>query len=305
MMNSKGCSETFLKGVGLCTIALFGIKVLHGVWNIGLRPKVGDIKKSVGGGVAVVTGSTAGIGKECARELVKSGLDVVLVGRNAEKLKNTKTELLKESTNEGVSIDILVLDATTDAVNIERIVKKELGSKDVSILINNVGTHADNSDQKLDLDQVDLKSILMTIQINIVFTVVFTKALVSQMKRRKEHSIIINVSSMTSKVPMPYLSVYSGSKAFCDQWSISQAAALSPHNITVTCARPGLTATKMTGLEPSLGSPDPATMAKAIIYRNARVNAEVLTVPYWVHSMMDTTFSCIPYKWLFSTLRNM
>ena len=54
--------------------------------------------------IAVVTGAGSGIGKSVALALIKEGFHVYLVGRNKEKLNNTKKESMHEKSNGGSSI---------------------------------------------------------------------------------------------------------------------------------------------------------------------------------------------------------
>ena len=84
----------------------------------------------------VVTGCTRGIGLCYAHELAKRGMNLILIGRNASKLKDIASDIQGEYDN--VAIEVIETDFG-DGDDIKRIIKDGLASKDIGILVNNVG----------------------------------------------------------------------------------------------------------------------------------------------------------------------
>jgi NADPH:quinone reductase-like Zn-dependent oxidoreductase len=99
-------------------------------------------KTRYGGGWAVVTGSSDGIGKQYATELAKSGLNIVLVARNQEKTQAVAKEIseLYKVETKVVVYDFAKLSTEESVHELEQHLKKELDGLDISILVNNVGT---------------------------------------------------------------------------------------------------------------------------------------------------------------------
>ena len=92
------------------------------------------------GKIALITGSTGGIGKETARGLLERGIRTILTARNPQKLEELKNEFVKEGIPEnlilGVCLDLSYLD-TLQKISEE--IKKVLISEKISILIENAG----------------------------------------------------------------------------------------------------------------------------------------------------------------------
>ena len=93
----------------------------------------------------MVTGSTDGIGKECAKELAQEGFNIVLISRNLEKLNATAKEIqqIGDKVGKEVKTRVIALDMTAagqqKAEVYEKIFRDNLSDIDISILINNAG----------------------------------------------------------------------------------------------------------------------------------------------------------------------
>ncbi|KAG0055366.1 hypothetical protein BGZ89_002369 [Linnemannia elongata] len=96
-------------------------------------------------------------------------------------------------------------------------------------LVNNVGT---NHEIPTPFEQETDKIVKDIVEININAAMKVTKIIVPHMVARKK-GLIINLGSFAGLVPTPYLSVYSGSKAFLSSWSQAIGAELAPKGITV------------------------------------------------------------------------
>ncbi|XP_023224037.1 hydroxysteroid dehydrogenase-like protein 1 [Centruroides sculpturatus] len=154
---------------------------------------------------AVITGSTDGIGKSYAKELARRGMNIVLVSRNLEKLRITADEMEKEFK---VCVQVIQADFTEGWTLYERI-KSELMSKNIGILINNVGLMAPQPCQFLSLSQ---RNILDIIHVNITSVLLMTSAILPKMLERKRGAIV-NMSSLIALYNIPLFSCYGACKS--------------------------------------------------------------------------------------------
>ncbi len=92
---------------------------------------------------AVVTGSSDGIGFECAKHLAEKGFNIVLMARNLEKLNDCALKIQRVNTESGKTpkTRVVQIDFSKQytAETFNRIYTERLSDIDISILINNVG----------------------------------------------------------------------------------------------------------------------------------------------------------------------
>ena len=195
--------------------------------------------------VAIVTGATKGIGKAVALGLAQMNYRLAIIGRNEEELEQVANEIKK---NSGLAALSFQLDITnTVAVNevVETIVSQ---TGRIDILVNNAGIYFDGT---LSISEADFKSMLNT---NLTAQLVFTKAVVPQMKKQKS-GYIFNVASRSGKIGFAGSGGYNASKFGMVGLSESLYRELTPLGIKVTALCPGWVNTKMafeagTPLEP-------------------------------------------------------
>ena len=165
-------------------------------------------------------------GAAFAISLAGSGHDVVLVGRNADRLEVTARELPGESR-------IVLADlAQRDGL---RIVEEFLRDNEVpvSLLVNNAGVawygpFVDHDEELLG----------MTVDVNVTAAVLLTRAALPRMLGAGRGGII-NVSSLASTYPQRNIATYVATKAFIDSWTKSLRIELRGSGVSVTCVRPG------------------------------------------------------------------
>lgn len=179
---------------------------------------------------ALITGASAGIGAEIARELARRGHNVVLVARRKQRLN----ELAKELTGEfGIRAETLASDLSKPASR-SRIPGRitELGL-DVEILINNAGFATGGpfakSDPARELEQV---------QVLVEAVVALTAAFLPQMVERGRGAIL-NVASTAAMQPLPYAAGYSAAKAYVLTFSEAIHQEVAGRGVTVTALCPG------------------------------------------------------------------
>ncbi|KAH9772855.1 Very-long-chain 3-oxoacyl-CoA reductase 1 [Citrus sinensis] len=174
------------------------------------------------GSWALVTGPTDGIGKSFSFELAKRGLNLVLVGRNPDKLKDVSDSIQAKYTK--TQIKSVVVDFSGDLdEGVERI-KEAIEGLDIGILIKMLRM----------VDEVLLNNL---IKINVKGTTKVTQAVLPAMLKRKKGAIV-NIGSgaalgITSGPPL--YSVYPAAKAYVDQFSRCLCVEYKKSRIDVLC----------------------------------------------------------------------
>ncbi|NNC95362.1 MAG: SDR family oxidoreductase [Chitinophagales bacterium] len=151
--------------------------------------------------VAIITGSSMGIGKAIAEELATRGVNLVLNGRDPEKLKITEAELRSRGAKViSVIADVRSPDECNKLVNdcIETFGR-------VDILVNNAGVTSRGS-----IEQMNPNVLHQVMDTNFLGSVFPTQAALPYLKKTKGHVIFIN--SIAGFVSIPYSSLYSCSK---------------------------------------------------------------------------------------------
>lgn len=103
------------------------------------KPK--DLKATYGqGSWVVITGPTAGIGEEFARQFSKNGFNLVLIGRSKEKLEETEKMLKEENPSKQFQIKSIQADLSQSIEpKFYEDIYKQVENLDISILVNNAG----------------------------------------------------------------------------------------------------------------------------------------------------------------------
>uniref|UniRef100_A0A8C4X7H3 Hydroxysteroid (20-beta) dehydrogenase 2 n=1 Tax=Erpetoichthys calabaricus TaxID=27687 RepID=A0A8C4X7H3_ERPCA len=195
--------------------------------------------------LSVVTGATSGIGKAYAHELARNGLNVILISRSMERLKNVATEIEKQH---GQKTRIIQADFT-EGYSIYEGIEEKLKGLEIGILVNNVGMiYAGYFCRLLDTTN--------PAQVNCN-----TLDLYCSSHRKK--GLIINISSEMASHPHPMGNIYSSTKVFVNFFSRSLHAEYKGKGIIVQCVMPLLVSTNMTyNLNPNLLVKDPDSYAK-------------------------------------------
>ncbi|MCT4619166.1 MAG: SDR family oxidoreductase [Marinisporobacter sp.] len=187
---------------------------------------------SLEGERALITGGATGIGYSIARCFVAAGADVIIVGRNEEKLKKACEEL-------GEKAIYRQFDVThTDQANelIEEITKN-IGK--ITILVNNAGVHV----KKAVEDMTD-EDFVKTMNVHVVGAFALTRAIIPYMKKEKKGNILFT-ASMASLFGIPYVLPYAAAKSAYLGMVRSLAAEISSDGIRVNAIAPGWIETPM------------------------------------------------------------
>jgi NAD(P)-dependent dehydrogenase (short-subunit alcohol dehydrogenase family) len=187
----------------------------------------------IAGKITIITGASEGIGLATARAFVAEGAGVVLAARSAGKLEALAEELRGQG-HEALAVPTDM----TDRDAVKRLVdeaSRKFGRLD--ILINNAGQAAAGS--VADVGEEAFRRIL---DLNVFGPLYAMQAAVPVM-RRGGGGLIINVSSMVSKMHIPGLGTYAATKSALNMLSETARVELAPDKIRVIVVYPRMTAT--------------------------------------------------------------
>jgi short-subunit dehydrogenase len=205
---------------------------------------------------ALITGASAGIGAEIARQLAPSARALVLVARRLDRLEALRGELIKTSPR--LIVHCRATDIA-DAAQLENLVAwLNSGEIKVDLLVNNAGL-GDHGD----FERSDWKKVQRMIDVNITALTRLTFELLP-MLRSAGRATIINVSSIVALLPLPLEGVYAATKAYVSSFTEALRAELRGTGITVTAVCPGPVDTEFFDLAERKGSPHPL-VAPAIL----------------------------------------
>ncbi|MFC4255642.1 SDR family NAD(P)-dependent oxidoreductase [Altererythrobacter xixiisoli] len=211
------------------------------------------------GRVAVVTGASSGIGEACARVFVQRGAKVVLAARRAERL----TALVEKIEALGGEALAVATDVTDEAAvqNLFDSAVARFGTVDV--LINNAGI-ADSTP----VDEMSLDLWQQVIQTNLTSAFLCSRGAFRVMKG-KGRGRIINIGSISARVPRQHSPAYAASKWGLDGLTRSLAIDGREHNIAASIFHPGIVATEIAPGAVKLPddlSADPMDIAEVIVH---------------------------------------
>jgi len=185
--------------------------------------------------VAVVTGSSSGIGYETSLMLAKNGFLVYATMRNLNKSESIRSIAAKEN----LPIRITQLDVTDD-VSIKNAVQTILTDKGrIDVLVNNAGYVLEGAFEDLSVDEIKAQY-----ETNVFGLIRTTQAVLPTMRKQKS-GIIVNISSAAGRFGYPGGSAYISTKFAVEGLSESMAYELEPFGIKVIIIEPGVIRTNI------------------------------------------------------------
>jgi short-subunit dehydrogenase len=212
-------------------------------------------------GRALITGGSGGIGAEFARQLARQGYTLILVARTRSPLEQLAQEL---RASYGVEVEVLVADLSRED-SLRTVEERIASDPTLTLLVNCAGTAPWGRFAQLDLHRQD-----ETIRLNVLAPVRLTWAAVTGMIERGRGAII-NVSSLSAYIALPFCAVYGGTKAYLASFTEALHEELRGTGVKVQALCPGFT---RTGLFAREGAdinkiPSPALVSAQTVVRGS------------------------------------
>ncbi|PKG49392.1 MULTISPECIES: SDR family oxidoreductase [Halomonadaceae] len=189
------------------------------------------------GRTALITGSSGGLGLAMARGLAQSGAQIIIHGRNQDKLEAARKTLSEEGHKVlTTSFDVADEDAIEQALE----ALKNDGIS-IDILVNNAGMQLRRPLLEVEHDQWD-----KVINTNLTSTFLLGRNVARQMIERGKGGKIINIGSLMSSVARSTVGAYTASKGGVRLLTQSMAAEWAEHGIQTNAIGPGYMITEMT-----------------------------------------------------------
>jgi len=188
------------------------------------------------GQVALVTGGSSGLGRAMAEALAASGAKVVVAARRREALEESVATIEAQGGQAAALVADLAAPEALD--DIARRAAEPFGT--VTILVNAAGVNL-----RQPIDEVDLASWQLTLQLHLGTPFFLSRALVPGM-REKGYGRIINLASLQSQRAFPNSAPYGAGKGGIVQLTRAMAEAWSQHGINANAIAPGFFPTELT-----------------------------------------------------------
>jgi short-subunit dehydrogenase len=187
------------------------------------------------GKTALITGASSGIGRAFALALAERGMDVVLIARREELLRDLANDLMQRY---GVRTEVIAADLSQGGAAFQ--VQQAVAERGVAIdlLVNNAGFAAHGGFETLAAER-DHEQVM----VDVTAVVDLTHAFIPSLLQRTPGAAIINIASTASFQPLPYMAVYGASKAFVLSFSQALAEEYRARGLRVLALCPGATAT--------------------------------------------------------------
>ncbi len=206
----------------------------------------------------VITGASAGIGKEFARQLAVEGNNLVLVARRLDRLESLAEELREQH---GIEVACIAADLTRAQAPAELVSALDEQQIRITGLINNAGFGDRGPFADLDLQrQLDM------IQVNVTALVDLTWRLVPALKQAKD-AFVINVASTAAFQAGPNMAIYYATKAFVLSFSEGLHEELKGSGIAVSALCPGATESEFAA---------EANMTDTLLFKSGLMSAEAV-----------------------------
>jgi uncharacterized protein len=184
---------------------------------------------------ALVTGASAGIGLELAKQLADGGANLVLTARRSDRLQKIAADL---SAKRGVQVQIFSADLSRPEAPSEIFAFTSEKKIEIELLVNNAGFGAFGLNH-----EIDEPRLLEMIQVNCFAVVSLTRLYTPAMVHRRHGDVLI-VASVAAFQAVPFNSVYAATKAFDLLFAEGIAEELAPFGIHVSALCPGSTTTE-------------------------------------------------------------
>jgi len=185
-------------------------------------------------GIALITGASAGIGKEYAHQLAKKGFNLIVTARRQEKLQELANKIQNQYS---VKVTVVCADLTSEE-GIDKVVSAIKDDANIDILVNNAGFGNIGK-----FAQSDLSKALKMNDLHVIAPIHLTHALLQGMLERNRGAVI-NVSSLASFLQSKEGVMYSSTKLFIRNFAETLQKQLKNTGIRFQALCPGYITTE-------------------------------------------------------------
>ncbi|MDQ0639796.1 glucose 1-dehydrogenase [Pedobacter sp. W3I1] len=185
--------------------------------------------------VALITGSSQGIGAACALRLAKDGCDIIL---NGHKFDERGEKLIAEIQNMGRKATFLVADLSKAKEATKLITDAVAVFGHLDILVNNAGVEKKASFWEVTEEDYDL---IMNTNLKGAFFSI--QSFVNYCRKSKVAGTVINMSSVHEEIAFPHFTAYCASKGGLKMLTRNLASELAQFNIRINNVAPGAVST--------------------------------------------------------------
>jgi len=234
---------------------------------------------------ALVTGASAGLGSEYARQLAAAGTDLILTARRRDRLEELARDLRAKS---GVKIDVIPADLETDegVARLEALLAMDDG---LDLLVNNAGYGS-----RTGFNRGETAAHIDMVRVHVEAAVRLTKAALAGMTARGRGAVV-NVASVAAFSPFSG-AMYSGTKSFLVMFSEGLQTELRSKGIVIQALCPGLTHTEFHAASgQDLSSvPEMFWRGAGFVVRTSlrRLGGRVVCIPGWENKSIAFLMRC-------------
>jgi short-subunit dehydrogenase len=240
----------------------------------------------------LITGASAGMGKEMAHVCASIGRNILLISLPNENVAETAKQISKKYT---VKTDYFECDLTN--IDMPENIYKWVIEKgyQINFLINNAGVgHVGMFERQ------SFKSINLMMDLNMKAGTNMIHYFFPELKKNAP-SHILNTSSMIANMPLPSKALYSSTKIYLKYLSLSLREEFSPHNISVSVLQPGATPTteivkfqiENGGIMSRISATSVEFVAKEAIFKTLKGKSVI--IPGFKNRLLLFLASCIPW----------
>ena len=215
----------------------------------------------------LITGASMGIGRAFAFECASRGMNLLLVALPEAALEETKTKIKEQFAVDVITYGVDLTDPAAVKALYDYCLQEKIA---VNILVNNAGMGAGGRFENIS-HQVYLNMLSLNNQALTLMTYHFLPML-----KQQPSAFILNMSSMEATLPLPYKSVYTGTKGFIYSFSLALREELANSNIKVSVLCPGPVLTNPEGLKRMSAHGNRAKMVMLMPEEVAKIGIENL-----------------------------
>jgi 17beta-estradiol 17-dehydrogenase / very-long-chain 3-oxoacyl-CoA reductase len=276
----------YLQIICVFLISWLIIKFLTIIFKTFIRKPLNLLERYGSNSWVLVTGATEGIGREFCEQFAKKGFNIILVSRNAEKLQNIQAEIIQKYPSIQATHIPFDFSKQTKPEDYEEAFGGISKQYDISVLINNVGFAVGAPFRYISSQQVS-----EMININCMSQTLLTSIFLNGLLSREKRSAVIDVSSISSLMPLPKLSVYAATKVFNNYMTRTLAEELKDENIDFLSLKPAFVESNMS--KKKADGYYVITPQQCVTGALRDLGYEIETFGYWTHKLQGFMFGLI------------